>query len=298
MKMMGDCRDMGNRLVHVKDKCLSSHNGIGWMLLTRMEYRCRLGIYMDMEIAGTRGINLKVLNRDAIKYIAMFTMLLNHIANMFMTSGTVLYEVLEDIGYFTAPVMCFFLVEGFDYTSSRTKYGQRLIVFAVISQIPYRLAFQSDMLNMFYTLLCCFLILVSLELVVTPVYKAFVCVLLIIATAAGTWSFAAPICTMLLYYSKNSRVKTALSFGATYAVFVPFNIHKYMYDVPGNWTLYAVKHGLLSGVGILAAALVILVFYNGQRAKHAQNFSKWFFYIFYPAHLLVLYFAKVYITHL
>ena len=251
-----------------------------------------------MESTETSGAGLRVLNRDAIKYIAMFTMLLNHIADMFLTSGTVLHEVFEDIGYFTAPVMCFFLVEGFDYTSSRTKYGQRLIVFAVLSQIPYRLAFQSDMLNMFYTLLCCFLILVSLDLVVTPVYKVFVCVLLIIATAAGTWALTAPICTILLYYSKNSRVKTALSFVVTYAVFVPFNIQKYMYDVPGNWTLYAVKHGLLSGVGILAAAVVVLVFYNGKRAKHGQNFSKWFFYIFYPAHLLVLYFIKVYITNI
>ena len=251
-----------------------------------------------MGITEKTGAGLRVLNRDAIKYIAMITMLLNHIADIFLTSGTVLYEVLEDIGYFTAPVMCYFLVEGFDYTSSRVKYGQRLIIFAVLSQIPYQLAFQSDMLNMFYTLLCCFLILVSLELIVTPVYKVFVCVLLIIATAAGTWALAAPICTILLYYSKNSRIKTALAYGVTYAVFVPFNIQKYMYDVPGNWTPYAVKHGLLSGVGILAAAAVILVFYNGQRAKHAQNFSKWFFYIFYPAHLLVLYFIKVYITHM
>lgn len=249
-----------------------------------------------METTETTGAGLRVLNRDAIKYIAMFTMLLNHIADVFLTSGTVLYEVLEDIGYFTAPVMCFFLVEGFDYTSSRIKYGQRLIVFAVLSQIPYQLAFQDDTLNMIYTLLCCFLILAALEISFNPVYKVAVCALLTIATAVGDWALVAPICTILLYYGKKSRIKTALAFGATYAIFVSFNIQKYMYDVPGNWTLYAVKHGLLSGVGILAAAVVILVFYNGQRVKHGQNFSKWFFYIFYPAHLLVLYFAKVYIT--
>lgn len=251
-----------------------------------------------METTEPTGAGLKVLNRDAIKYIAMFTMLLNHIADMFLTSGTVLYEVLEDIGYFTAPVMCYFLVEGFDYTSSRVKYGQRLIVFAALSQIPYQLAFQDDTLNMIYTLLCCFLILVALELSFNPVYKVAVCALLTIASVVGDWALVAPICTILLYYSKNSRIKTALAYGATYAVFVTFNIQKYMYDVPGDWTLYAVKHGLLSGVGILAAAVVILVFYNGNRAKHAQNFSKWFFYLFYPAHLLVLYFVMVYITNI
>ena len=251
-----------------------------------------------MEITETTGAGLRVLNRDAIKYIAMITMLLNHVADIFLTSGTVLYEVLEDIGYFTAPVMCYFLVEGFDYTSSRMKYGQRLIIFAALSQFPYQLAFQDDTLNMIYTLLCCFLILAALELSFNPVYKVAVCVLLTIATAVSDWALVAPICTILLYYSKDSRIKTALAFGTTYAIFVPFNIQKYMYDVPGNWTMYAVWHGLLSGVGILAAAVVILIFYNGQRAKHAQNFSKWFFYIFYPAHLLVLYFIMVYITHL
>ena len=53
----------------------------------------------------------KGLNRDVIKYIAMFTMLLNHIANIFLTPGTPLFTLLVDIGYFTAPVMCYFLVE-------------------------------------------------------------------------------------------------------------------------------------------------------------------------------------------
>ena len=43
------------------------------------------------------------LNRDVIKYIAMVTMLLNHIAHVFLTRGTVLHEIFEDVGYFTAP---------------------------------------------------------------------------------------------------------------------------------------------------------------------------------------------------
>ncbi|MDE7258355.1 MAG: conjugal transfer protein TraX, partial [Lachnospiraceae bacterium] len=32
----------------------------------------------------------------------------------------------------------------------------------------------------------------------------------------------------------------------------------------------------------------VLVLYNGRRAEKARNFSKWFFYLFYPAHLLIL----------
>lgn len=71
------------------------------------------------------------LNRDQIKYIAVFTMLLNHVANIFLQPGTFACEALKDIGYFTAPVMCWFLVEGYRYTRSVKKYAGRLLIFAV-----------------------------------------------------------------------------------------------------------------------------------------------------------------------
>ena len=37
------------------------------------------------------------MNRDQIKYVAMFTMLLNHIANVFLEPGTFLFEVMVDV---------------------------------------------------------------------------------------------------------------------------------------------------------------------------------------------------------
>ena len=251
---------------------------------------------MDIGNRENAGENLKILNRDAVKYIAMFTMLLNHTAHALLTRGTVLYEVFEDIGFFTAPVMCFFLVEGYGYTRSKTKYGQRLIVFAALSQIPYMLALHESNLSVMFTLLCCFLVLVAMELIVEPIVRILVCMLLVLATSVGDWAFIAPILTIFLYNSKGNTKNTIISFVGAYAIFVPFQIQKYMNGVPGDWTIHAIVHGMLSGVGILAAAVVVLVFYNGQRAKRGRNFSKWFFYIFYPAHLLALYFVKVYIT--
>ena len=252
-----------------------------------------------MEKYEVSGGKAKVLNRDIIKYIAMFTMVLNHIAHIFLTPGTVLYEVFEDVGYFTAPVMCFFLVEGYDYTRSKIKYGGRLLLFAVISQIPFELAFRYGMmLNMIYTLLCCFLILVALDQIKNRLLRIIVCVLLALVTVVGDWPLLAPIYTILFYHSKGNEKKTAISFLAAYAIFVLLNVQSYMYGVPGDWTLYAIRHALLSGVAILVAAVVILVFYNGKRAQYGRSFSKWFFYIFYPAHLMVLYLIKVYIIDL
>ena len=56
------------------------------------------------------------MNRDQIKFLAIITMTCNHIANIFLTPGTLLFEVMIDIGYFTAITMCYFLVEGYGYT--------------------------------------------------------------------------------------------------------------------------------------------------------------------------------------
>ena len=55
----------------------------------------------------TQSPGWRVLNRDVIKYIAVTAMLLNHIANIFLVPGTLWYEELVDIGYFTAITMCY-----------------------------------------------------------------------------------------------------------------------------------------------------------------------------------------------
>ncbi len=232
---------------------------------------------------------LRVCNRDVIKYVAMLAMLLNHIAHIFLTRGTLLYEILEDIGFFTAPVMCYFLVEGYGCTSSRVKYGCRLFLFAVLSQIPYQLAMDSAGLNMIFTLFCCFLILTVMERVGNPLLRAGLVMALALATVYADWALIAPIFTVCFYDGRGDRKKTALYFGLGYVLFAIMNVQNYRNGEPGNWTAYAVFHALLSGLGILAAGAVVLFFYNGRRIERGKNFSKWFFYLFYPVHLLALY---------
>lgn len=248
---------------------------------------------MEERIQTAAEGRLRILNRDVIKYIAMVTMLLNHIAHVFGQRGTTAYEVLENIGIFTAPVMCYFLVEGYRYTRSRVKYGLRLFLFAVISQIPFQLAFGGKGLNMIFTLFCCFLILAVLENVSSPMLKAVLCMLLVLMTAVGDWAMVAPIITILLCHAWGDRKRMAQGYFAAYLLFSMLNTQNYMFGEQGDWTAYAVFHGLLSGLGILAAAVATLVLYNGERAQKGRTFSQWFFYIFYPAHLLVLYLIKI-----
>lgn len=238
--------------------------------------------------------NMQVLNRDVIKYIAMFTMLLNHISHMFLPEGSVLAFLFEYIGYFTAPTMCFFLVEGYEYTRSKKSYGLRLLIFAVISQVPFMLAFQFGNFNMIYTLLCCFLILMVMEKVHNRFLRMTLCICLTLATALGDWPLMAPVFTILFRNSRGERRGLIRGYLVGYAFFAFMMIQTYRmgfdYGMPE-----AVLLGLLSGAGIVVSAVVILFFYNGKRAEWGRTFSKWFFYLFYPGHLMVLYLIKRYL---
>ena len=237
---------------------------------------------------------LQILNRDAVKYIAMFTMLLNHIALIFLPAGSLLAEVFTDIGYFTAPTMCFFLAEGYAYTSSKGKYGLRLLLFAVISQIPFSLAFAFGNLNMIFTLLCCFLILVIMDKIGNPFVRMALCVLVTMVTVISDWALLAPIYTILFRNSRGNRPKLIRSYAVAYVLFACFNMLNYSVR-PGYTAAEAVLSGLVSGTGILASAVVILFFYNGKRAKRGRTFSKWFFYLFYPVHLSLLFVISLFV---
>ncbi|MDD6811233.1 MAG: TraX family protein [Lachnospiraceae bacterium] len=235
--------------------------------------------------------NLRVLNRDVIKYIAMLVMFLNHFSHMFLENGTVLHEICEDVGYFTAITMCYFLVEGYEYTRSKKKYAIRLLLFAIISQIPFMIAFQYFALNMLFTLFFCFLILVAMEQIQDKALQTVVVILLVFVTAYCNWPLLAAIFTILFANFKDSRKKMMISYAVAFVLFVAFNSTNYLY-VPGYSTAEAVLHGVLSAIPLLISGFVILFLYNGKRAERGKNFSKWFFYLFYPAHLTVLVLIK------
>ncbi len=233
----------------------------------------------------------KIWNRDVIKYIAMFTMLLNHISTVFLEPGHILSEIFLDIGYFTAIVMCCFLVEGFRYTRSKKRYALRLGIFALLSEIPYCLAMTENGvlefcgLNMMFTLLICFLILLSLERIANPVLKTAAVAGLILLSLFSDWALLAPVFTLLFAWAGQSKHKTAAAFAISALLFGLLNFAGGIgrFSAAANF-LYA-----LGGMaGIALAGIVIVCFYNGQRMERGRNFSKWFFYLFYPAHLLVL----------
>ena len=225
------------------------------------------------------------MNRDQIKFLAIITMTCNHIANIFLTPGTLLFEVMIDIGYFTAITMCYFLVEGYGYTHDKKKYGERLLLFGAISFIPFCLAFGMVQMNMLCTLFLCFLILKVMEMSTLKWEKWIVILILIFVSLYSDWALLAPVFTILFAKSKENRIKTAISFGIGACLFAGFN---YLSNLESMSTGSALIHALCSGIGPVVAGIIILFCYNGKKSNHAGKASKWFFYIYYPAHLLFL----------
>lgn len=233
----------------------------------------------------------KILNRDVIKYLAVLTMLLNHISTIFLQSGSLVAEVFLDLGYFTAITMCYFLVEGFRYTRSKRNYFVRLLLFALLSQIPYSLAFtQNGMiefqnLNMLFTLLICFGILMVVERVADKGLKIVYILLLLFASTICDWAVLAPVFTLLFIWSQGSKKREKLAFLFAMLLFGAFNflggLGRFSFKTNG---IYA----LGSMLGIALAGIVLVEFYNGKRMQRGKVFSKWFFYLFYPVHLLLL----------
>lgn len=118
-----------------------------------------------------------VLSGSWLKIIAMALMLIDHVASQILryypaftepliTLGNhhiTWYYLLRCVGRLAFPIFCFLLVEGFQHTHDRWKYGRNLFVFALISEIPYNLTHGGHIYgwsqNVFFTLFLGFLAL-------------------------------------------------------------------------------------------------------------------------------------------
>lgn len=231
------------------------------------------------------------LSRDAIKYIAMFTMLLNHIGNIFLPFGSALWLIFVNIGYFTAITMCYFLVEGYGYTLSKKRYALRLGMFALLSELPYCLAFSTGSslrftgMNMMFTLLLCFFIILALDTLQSSALKISAVAGLTLLSLFSDWGVFAPMFTVLFVWAKGDKRRVRLSF-LTSMLF--FGLYQYIGLSAALSPGKNIINSLAGMTGIAFSGLCIVYLYNGQRAQRGRQFSKWFFYVFYPAHLLIL----------
>ena len=156
------------------------------------------------------------MNIHKIKYLAVLSMILDHMASVLFAPDAIGYIILKLIGRIAAPAMCFALAQGFIHTSDRKKYFLRLIIFAVISQIPYAYYMSGSIWfptgNMLFTLACSFLLLEVVEhhkflgILSIPITIS----ILYIATFTD-WFIFGPLFTLSFYINKENKDLQALS---------------------------------------------------------------------------------------
>lgn len=247
-----------------------------------------------MNIGDKRPVNLKCINTFALKIIAILAMTIDHVGSVIGTdiylgsltlSGLIpenIYWILRSIGRLAFPIYCYLIAEGFFYTRNVFKYGARLLAFAVISQIPFSLASQKELisfkhLNVFFTLT---LGLICVAVADKCIEKAkashgntsaistliagavFILIIMSLADALGTDYGSLGIIIILTFY---------------------FFRDKYIYQFV---IIGCATNIMLPGIQMLSLFSLIPIFLHNRRKGPSL---KYFFYIYYPLHLLVLY---------
>lgn len=109
-------------------------------------------------------MNTRIINASILKWIAVITMLIDHIGLVFFPE----YEILRLIGRISFPIFAFLLCEGYKHTSNIWKYFFRLGIFAIISEIPYNICLYNQVFypysqNIFFELLLGLLVLYLID---------------------------------------------------------------------------------------------------------------------------------------
>ncbi len=252
------------------------------------------------KITGKRGLSSAVL-----KNIAVVTMLIDHIGAVIMARVLIqnglyaamvsqeaydawmgqnsglygIYLAMRIIGRLAFPIYCFLLAEGLQRTHNVKRYLGRMLLFALISEIPFDLAFSGRLWNMqyqnvFFTLFIGLMVIAGLRLVDQRL------------SGPETWRKLAGVGLYAVIIVAGSVLalvlKTDYSFKGILAITV-----LYLFRSRRKAQIWAgvIAFLLMDGMEMIAALSFLLIwFYNGARGR--QN--KYFFYFFYPAHLLLL----------
>lgn len=245
-----------------------------------------------------------------LKIIALITMACDHIGDSIVHK----FSFWNVIGRIAFPIFAFQISEGYRHTRDLKKYFIRLFAFALVSQVPFMLflsTFSEDYgkLNIFFTLLLGLSAITLFDwcnrkadssirsyigqaqdlplhndAMHSILYKALgvVCIIVMLAIAHFTkcdygWYGVAII--FLFYLFRENKLWMNLSFIIVTAI-------KYIqYYLMAPSMVYAYMYMFLG----VCSSLIFINLYNGKKGPG----MKYFLYIFYPAHLLLLYLIHI-----
>lgn len=227
---------------------------------------------------------IKILSGAQLKYIAFLSMLIDH------TNKALIYPILNEgilqhisnlfdiIGRIAFPLFAFFVVEGFFKTRNRKKYLTNLLIFAVISEVPFDMFLTSTFFNtrannVLFTLALSLITIWIIDILKNklenkpPILWYLVSVVVIIISCFISMQFG-------LDYEHHSII-------IVYLFYI-------FYNKPVVGCALAYLSIITEVWSILGFGLVLT--YNGERGKQNKIINYWF----YPVHLLILGILRMY----
>lgn len=230
------------------------------------------------------------LTGNTIKLIGIICMIIDHIGWIFYAENSIIGIMCHVVGRVTAPVMCYFIAEGNHYTKNKRKYINRLFIFAVISQIPFSLLVNGGQikiipLNMIFTLIFGLAALIVYKEIKNAAVKYLCIVLICVVSVFSDWSFYGVFMVLCFgIFRGNFRYQITSYISICYLKIIDTLI------TSGGFSLYKTLPQTLSVILVL----LLLRLYSGKRG--GKKYSKWFFYIIYPLHMLIIYLVSLFLN--
>ena len=226
------------------------------------------------------------LNKTQIQFIAAFVMTLDHIAWVLAPGYSYQWWALlfHMAGRIAAPVMWFFIAQGYEKTKDLKGYAARLLAFALISHFAYCIFTGNSFIpfadsffeqtSIIWPLFSGLLGIYIAECEALKKWqKAFLILILCALTFSADWSCTSVCAIVWIHINKGSFKKQVIGTGVIAAIsgIVIFIMADKVY-------------GLLQLCTILAFPLIKA--YNGKKGN--MPLGRYFLYIYYPAHLVLL----------
>lgn len=235
-------------------------------------------------------VNYYGLSGNTLKIIAALSMLIDHIGVILLPEAT----ILRIIGRIAFPIYAFMIAEGCEYTKNRLRYFLSIFVLAAVCQLVYYLYDGGTDMGVLFTFSLSILIIYAMQylkevLLAAENYRSKQCVafLLFLAVIAGVyllsrhfdidygfWGCMIPVFASVFRQAKSNPSPYLERLDS-------LMVHIFMLSV-GLIILSCVSGGIQP---YSLYAIPLLMLYSGKRGKWKM---KSFFYIFYPAHLVIL----------
>jgi hypothetical protein len=221
------------------------------------------------------------LDTNFLKLVAIISMAVDHVAKIFFPGNM----ALEIIGRIAFPLFAYCIVVGCLYTHDIKKYILRLAVFAVISQLFFGLAFHPSVeefwseilaLNIFFTLIAGVLAVTALMNIKKNWWMLIIAVAMEILVGLD-YGFYAIVMMAIFYLCRNKTWFSAPLVIVWMVLWQGLGDFVYIGGIGFDKQFFA----------ILALPLIYI------RTNFSPKIHKYFFYVFYPAHLLLLFLIRI-----